>query len=57
MWIFTGPGKDDNQLLNLGNVTRILMEPVEGCEQCPNEHELSALTDVPTTPVAPYGVG
>ena len=33
MWIFTGPGKDNNQLINLGNVTRILMESVEGCEQ------------------------
>ena len=33
MWIFTGPGKDDNQLINLGNVRRILMESVEGCEQ------------------------
>lgn len=33
MWIFTSAGTDDNQLINLGNVTRILMEPVEGCEQ------------------------
>ncbi len=49
MWIFTGPGKDDNQLINLGNVTRILMEPVEGGKHTPDDHKLCTVADAGST--------